>query len=317
MNLRALDFDAVSNLAVPSVILRDSPLRPVADAFYRNVDRLRSMASLPPYLIGLTRSVERSAAHAFQRGDPNHFGEAYFKAQQLNSTDAIDEGLGSLGLWHTQIPFMHAALESLLSATIVGLWTAVETLAGDLWEAALNLHPHTLADLAGKPANRITKRSFGHTDFGSHQAAAEGEGKQLSLREMRRITSGSYDLSRLMGTALKTKFRFTSLDGIREAYSVAFSEQHTGIDQALSHECFDVLSAFRNVIVHSGGVADREFAKATPRLQNTTLLADTALAPLGQRVELTGPILKAIFESTVTASNVLLTAVATWIEQWP
>jgi hypothetical protein len=40
-------------------------------------------------------------------------------------------------------------LEALLFAQILGTWTAFETMAGDLWETAINLHPAGLAELKG------------------------------------------------------------------------------------------------------------------------------------------------------------------------
>ena len=47
-------------------------------------------------------------------------------------------------------------MRGMLDAMILGAWTAFETLAGDLWETALNIHPVNLSDLGGNH-DRIQK----------------------------------------------------------------------------------------------------------------------------------------------------------------
>jgi hypothetical protein len=50
----------------------------------------------------------------------------------------------------------------MFSGYITGTWTAIETMIGDLWEAALNTHPEILAALNGtrKNANyRLSERA--------------------------------------------------------------------------------------------------------------------------------------------------------------
>ena len=49
------------------------------------------------------------------------------------------------------------ALRAMYAAILIGTWTAFETLLGDLWEAALNTAPKTLARLSGSP-HRIWER---------------------------------------------------------------------------------------------------------------------------------------------------------------
>lgn len=45
---------------------------------------------------------------------------------------------------------LSATIEGLMGSLVTGAWTAIEVLAGDLWEAALNHHPDGLARLNGK-----------------------------------------------------------------------------------------------------------------------------------------------------------------------
>jgi hypothetical protein len=40
-----------------------------------------------------------------------------------------------------------AGLEALISSAVTGTWTAFETMAGDLWEVALNHHPDRLSEM--------------------------------------------------------------------------------------------------------------------------------------------------------------------------
>ena len=57
--------------------------------------------------------------------------------------------------WSGDLPFrgiqsrLSDQIETLMLTQVVSVWTAFETLAGDLWEAALNAHPQGLSDLRG------------------------------------------------------------------------------------------------------------------------------------------------------------------------
>jgi hypothetical protein len=92
--------------------------------------------------------------------------------------------------------------DAVLSASIVGTWTAIEALAGDLWEAALNTEPEILAKLSGAKQTK------------------EGD-KKIDLNYIHKY---GYKLTQVMGTILRDRFRFITLEGIKEAYDAAFSE---------------------------------------------------------------------------------------------
>lgn len=69
-----------------------------------------------------------------------------------------------------------------------------------------------------------------------------------------------FDLRRRLGTLLKPKFDFTSVDGIAKAYQKAFGEFPALED--LSGE-LNELEHTRNLIVHRGGIVDEKFLRAT------------------------------------------------------
>ena len=51
---------------------------------------------------------------------------------------------------------LEQGVDALLYALITGAWSSFETLAAELWEAAVNAHPQTLAYLQGRPQGRFT-----------------------------------------------------------------------------------------------------------------------------------------------------------------
>jgi hypothetical protein len=177
--------------------------------------------------------------------------------------------------------YLGNALEATLSGMVLGAWTAFETLAGDLWVASVNAQPEYLAGLTGA-GNRIEK-IVREKPKQSHKNMEVEEGnkvtsdgiddtceplsqRQVTLGMMCKVTRGKYDLADKMGTLLAeaTRVQFTTLEAIREAYSLAFSEKvrrakTSQIDAALASKGFDTLSAVRNLIVHKAGVADEEY----------------------------------------------------------
>jgi hypothetical protein len=98
--------------------------------------------------------------------------------------------------------------EAWLSAQITGMWTAFESMAEDLWETALNSKPRGLAELSGRRKGRGQER-------GNGSGYPVEDSKEVKLQWLQNF---NYDLSKSMGTILKSKYRFDRLDGIRRAY---------------------------------------------------------------------------------------------------
>ena len=115
-------------------------------------------------------------------------------------------------LWDTTEPVLAEAeqerelgpaLRSLKCATIATAWTAVECLAGDAWEAALNSHP-----------NRFCQRTANHLP----QDRSESDGLTRKSISVGLLARHAFDLSATMGTVLAGKFDFTGVSGIETAY---------------------------------------------------------------------------------------------------
>ena len=185
---------------------------------------------------------------------------------------------------------------SMMSYVTTG-WTIIETMSGDLWETALNTHPSSLANLTGSP-----KRLKGGQINKSSQAAKESKSVQLDD-----ISKYRFDVANKMGTILRTKFEFASLDGIREAYACAFTERSAQIDRALIDTSLDALSAVRNVIIHRDANADSEYVR------KTKFLSSIPKAETGQHILLDGDVVVRLLKPAISAANQLLIAVDDWL----
>jgi hypothetical protein len=163
--------------------------------------------------------------------------------------EAVAEELRPEGLGH------------FLAQCIIGSWTAFETLAGDLWEAALNSYPHGLSELKGF---RRKKDKASDSDNDSARARLDRTEKVINLNQLQRY---QYDLRNKMGSALRYRQRFDHLQGIREAYIQAFHEAYDPIDAIiLNDRTIDAVCAIRNVLVHKAGIADDDYLRSAKYL---------------------------------------------------
>lgn len=116
---------------------------------------------------------------------------------------------------------------------IIEAWTMFESLSEDLWEAAINSHPHTLGSLNGKM--KVT--------FDDLQA-------------------NRFDVAKRLGTILrhqKSTVSFRTLWDIRESYSAAFSKHDATILAPLNDPGLQCAAAVRNLLIHKRGIVDKEF----------------------------------------------------------
>jgi hypothetical protein len=185
-------------------------------------------------------------------------------------------------------------LDAMLSAAITGTWTAFETMAGDLWETALNVHPNILAQLRGKKKRQ---------DAGPDEDDDDKENKKyVPLSEILRF---QYDLRNNMGSVHRRQRLFDRLSGIREAYSQAFSKDFADVDKALSPQGIDALNAVRNLIVHRSGVVDQDYERKCKYLP-------VPKAELGKPILLDGEITRGLMLPVIVAAFDLLKAVDRW-----
>jgi hypothetical protein len=231
---------------------------------------------------------------------------------------------------------LHPLFESLMSTQIVMTWTAFETLAGDLWVASVNAQPEHLASLTGtesrirkllqersspahggEPGEDKPQEAAG--EQGTHgdldDDAGEPRGKtSVTLGDMFKVTKGKYDLGGRMGTLLvqAKRVQFTSLEGIRGAYSLAFSEKvkrarAQRIDAALANKGLDALSAVRNLIIHKAAIADAVYLDDCKTAPTAPLLKE------GESLQLDGEMCQTMIVPVIKASVELVKAVDSWL----
>jgi hypothetical protein len=196
---------------------------------------------------------------------------------------------------------------ALMTSQIVGMWTAFEALAGDLWEAALDAHPAGLAELAGT-RNRITKMAKTRLEKSERtKESSEVEGQAIRLQDLHKLAQGNYDFSGAMGRLLKGNCKFTTLTGIREAYARAFNEHAESIDKALSNQALDALLLVRNLIVHKAGVADQLYVDGSNTVSQAPKLS------IGQSLEVDGTMVNELVSQAFDCSRQPLTAVDSYL----
>jgi len=183
--------------------------------------------------------------------------------------------------------------EGVLTGSIVGTWTAIEALAGDLWEAALNAEPEISSKLKGP----------GHRKKGKNEPD-----KQLDLDYIHRY---HYSLRNVMGTILRNRFAFTLLDGIIEAYEAAFSKDETEVIDIIKDRALFRLSCVRNVIVHKGGLVDEEFHHKMGKE------ARFSGVPIGEAITIDGEAANELIGPAVRCGVRLVGAVDDWLSSHP
>jgi hypothetical protein len=321
----ALIGDAHRTISAKSSI---GPIREVAEVFAANIERMIALVELAPLATGLTflagsnnlRSalVIAGVSEEIESSEEElHIEETKLYTPPLSTEikrEAMRCGYGRLREWSDSHAEMIPGVEAVLFSQIVLAWTAFETLAGDLWEAAINHHPHILARLDGPPkrigklAGAKEKEQPDDEDEGNATTGADSaDSKSVSLIRIHDLSKGSCDLGKLMGSLLKKRFKFTTLGGIRKAYSVAFSKKSTAVDAALSKKHLDGLSLIRNLIVHRAGVADTEYEERAKSVPDIPHLTD------GQRLELTGKLSRSLIEPAILSAVDLVGAVNEWI----
>jgi serine/threonine protein kinase len=197
-------------------------------------------------------------------------------------------------------PATGTALDAILSSMVVGSWTAFETLAGDLWEAALNANAKW--GLLGGNATRI-RALAGDAAPDGQQTVNRTLSPQPTLAEMYIVTNGTYDLSGKMGTLHRPRFQFSTLREIRESYAAAFQPEVACVDSLLSNKALDVLQCVRNLLVQKAGIADE---------MDVTMCrqADTAATiEAGSRIRLDAAIVSHLIDPVIRIAESLLRGV--------
>lgn len=313
----------------PSGLISTPAILEIGAAFIANLLRLKSMMAFPAYLADFAGVIHRLQlqAHYEKFGDLNIderrndqatakelferfialFHERNMKLQQSRESpealaamanDMIEKG-AAVTIIIAGAPAAINSFEFAMMSYVTSAWTMFETAAGDLWEVALNFRPQGLADLNGK--KRYKKR-----DEKRHDDETPKMEKQVRLSLIR---DQNWDTKHRMGTILRDKFAFTTLGGIREAYECAFYKKSEDIDKIILDDCFDQLSALRNLIVHKSAIADGEYirrAKDVPALPKLNI---------GEKINLHGKFVADLVHNTSQQTYSLLLAVDKWLTE--
>jgi hypothetical protein len=325
--VRDLKLEAIARLAqenwnIPE--LRNPDLEQVATSFRGNIAAVRFMMSLPTGIVGAMAQTQRIHDTAeFEitgqlGGDvsPEDQKRADARAQEIlqdivsqNETrqegddpswdqHALDyhlQGAKSLGGLIAK-PLGAYGFVNMFSGYITGTWTAIETMIGDLWEAALNTHPEILAALNGKPRKN------------ANYPTVRASGEQEKKFDLNLVAKHRFDLRLCMGTIFRSerRFEFTRLSSAREAYMKAFSEKSSKVDAAILSNSIEALSVVRNILLHKAGVADDEYVKQQRYLS-------IPKAPKGQPIQLDGQNTSDLIKPAIASSKSLMIAVDDWI----
>jgi hypothetical protein len=307
-------------LATPSV-------KEVATAFIANLMRLKSMMTFPAYLADFAGIIQRFHIIAeFERSGTVKFEEQLHDGQTAkklfkrfvelysehnkkiqtltgdpeklaeHATDMVEKG-GAVTVIISGAPAAINAFEFAMMSYLTSAWTLFETAAGDLWEAALNHRPHGLADLRGERRyqRRETRRS------------SDDSGKLEKSVKLDLIRAEDWDTRNKMGTILRPKFAFTTLQGIRDAYEAAFYKKVDDIDQIVTDDCYDRLGALRNVIVHKGAIADAEYVRRTKDFPALPKVKK------GEKIQLNGKMVADLVHESSQTTARLIHAVDQWL----
>jgi hypothetical protein len=311
----------------PSATFSTASISEIAAAFTTNLLRLKSMMTFPAYLADFASLIHRLQLQAHferfgnldiekQENAPPVakelferfialFHEHNAKLQEARNdpeklealAEAMMEKGGAITIIIATAPAAMNNFELAMMSYITSAWTMFETAAGDLWEAALNYRPQGLADLNGN--KRYKKR-------GDRRVIDESS-KSEKLVRLDTIRSYGWDTKNKMGSILREKFAFTTLGGIREAYEAAFYKKYDDIDKTILDDCFDQLSALRNVIVHKSAIADTEYVR---RVREIPALPKF---DVGEKIQLHGKTVADLIHASSQRTFALLCVVDQWL----
>jgi hypothetical protein len=226
----------------------------------------------------------------------------------------VERMLGILGAGRDE--FLRG-LDATLTGMVVGAWTAYETLAGDLWVAALNLHPEGLSDLGGKLTPSI-KDSIRRAEKQQDEPRSDEETSPESTRDdnvkgksinipIRFLQKTHYNLSKDMGNILKSRYEFSKMSSLREAYALAFAKDRDSVINAVIDPCLDALNGVRNVIVHKAGKVDERFRKSVPGDPRFAVMKDD------DELLLDGALVESLISPAVKVAVDLIKSVDDWL----
>ena len=245
-------------------VLKSVHLRPVAAAFEANMERLKILAVTFAEIAYQARRDSSCLFYAEYKTTgkiappfsqeakslpPEVFKEFIRQLEPFVSKLTPDQrsylvaelGVSLVNAMLKDTPEMAKSMEALLSSIVIGSWAVFETLAPDLWKAAVNHGPAALAQrvnlaMQGNPDPKIAKHWKDKLQHDPRKDYA------ASLIEGGRVT-------------------FRTLERIVYWYCVTFE----GDARQIFKDNTDIyaVSAYRNAFIHNSGRADKDFIKQT------------------------------------------------------
>lgn len=294
--------------------IKTKTLRPPLVAFLSNINRLRRLQELPPDITTLAAhyavALDKMRGMDTDGADPLAVAAIWTRIRsQLDPTlseyrDNAEYLLRKI-IENTE-GVLTPALEAVLTTQITGAWTACEVLLGDLWEAALNHHPSTLANLPGKAKEPKPDTPEFTKEKQQEKQPSKQQGVSITVDV---VSSHGFDVRNKMGTILRKKFGFKFLDEVIYAYYRAFEDKN--VRDAIGDDSLLHLSALRHVIIHKAGVADKEFTDQV--CAHGTLKSYTRDMP----ITIDGPLVLSLVKPAITTILELIRAVDDWMVRHP
>lgn len=203
--------------------------------------------SLIPYEILATIKATRQEK-TFSEARKELFESKIMPKKPTRITEAVDKAEKTfLSMLEDDWWSLRPTYQALLFSGAVWIWCSFEVLMKELWEFSLNYGGNYVSKNVVSKLSSLEPR-------GSFDVL---RGRYISLDL---LAKHGYNISNKLGAALSSKFDFTSVNGIREAYTCAFPRSANTRD-ALDNQVIIGLEATRNVVVHNAGVIDEAFCK--------------------------------------------------------
>lgn len=290
------DADVANKLLVPQ-------LRETVEAFIANIERVHAFWMFHPRLVddtALNISLMCEAAFSETGHWPLTISEKFdvaLKARIEEKVRAIVKeryGETPLSARNTvavkhfddlakKLPHWTESLQAALKSQLLGIWTAYEILASDLWITTLNLRPDLVT--RWKPENKNDEKSI----------------------PLWRLNQWGFDLRHCMGKVLKElgKADFSSQNTTEKAYRKIFGEHGENL---FANQQLGLLEAVRNLLAHRAGKIDSGFINAMKGLSH----------PFGQleidtELEFTGEITRDLSSAAVNQGIKLIRFVDGWL----
>ena len=304
------------------LVCKNPALQAIAEAFIRNMSRVRGIGMMPINLVAISVSNEAAQMEAMANlkipfhdsrityGHPD-FDPILFDKVSIERKRLLKEWSKDPAVNQNQKHFLVGAyainlvidsnqaqswegVQATLAAMLMGLWTAFESLTQDTWIEAVNTCPNPLAERVLEPSANLKT------------------GSQLKSVSWKVIKSAGFDLTGSMGSVLlrQKAVDFQQLETIRAAYDVAFAGEFEPIFSA-HEEQLSQLEAVRNLFAHKGGTIDRKFID---RMKNVPDLKDMKE---GEVFCVTGQYVAQKANTISQCSTSLISGVDNWLEQNP